>query len=149
MAQLPGAGKINWLLLWRWVRPLHPTSDLFMTLKKSDGEVPVMQELWGMPSLPGPLWPRVVAPDRVLSMGQIELNYVLMQNWIVWNRTVYMYKNQLGKPNQIYTLALIAYNGWYTIKPNQHFGINNLQWLIYHQTKPNQTKPNQTLALIT
>ena len=29
-------------------------------------------------SLPGPLWPRVVAPDRVLSMGQIELNYVLM-----------------------------------------------------------------------
>ena len=24
-------------------------------------------------SLPGPLWPGVVAPDRVLSMGQIEL----------------------------------------------------------------------------
>ena len=24
-------------------------------------------------SLPGPLWPLVVAPDRVLSMGQIEL----------------------------------------------------------------------------
>ena len=39
-----------------------------------------MLELWGMqstpslPSLPGPLWPRVVAPDRALSMGQIELN---------------------------------------------------------------------------
>ena len=39
-----------------------------------------MLELWGMqstsllPSLPGPLWPGVVAPDRVLSMGQIELN---------------------------------------------------------------------------
>ena len=26
-----------------------------------------------MPSLPGPLWPRVVAPDSVLSMGQLEL----------------------------------------------------------------------------
>ena len=39
-----------------------------------------MLELWGMwstaslPSLPGPLWPKVKALDRVLSMGQIELN---------------------------------------------------------------------------
>ena len=39
-----------------------------------------MLEFWGMwstpslLSLPGPLWPGVVAPDRVLSMGQIELN---------------------------------------------------------------------------
>ena len=38
-----------------------------------------MLELWGnveYPSLPSPLdslWPRVVAPDMVLSMGQIEL----------------------------------------------------------------------------
>ena len=38
-----------------------------------------MLELWKMqstsslPSLPGPLCPRVVAPDRVLSMGQMEL----------------------------------------------------------------------------
>ena len=30
------------------------------------------------------------------SMGQIELNCVLMINWIVWNRTVYYYKNGLG-----------------------------------------------------
>ena len=42
--------------------------------KQSDGESPVMLELWGMqstpslPSLPGPLW-----PGRILSMGQIEL----------------------------------------------------------------------------
>ena len=40
--------------------------------KQSDGEVPVMLGLWGMrstlslPLLPGPLWPSVVAPDRVL-----------------------------------------------------------------------------------
>ena len=51
--------------------------------KRSGGEVPVMLKFWGMwttpslPSLPGPLWPRVVTPDRVLSMGQIELNCVL------------------------------------------------------------------------
>ena len=43
--------------------------------KQSDGEVPVMLELWGiqstpsLPSLPGPLWPGLVAPDRALSMG--------------------------------------------------------------------------------
>ena len=36
------------------------------------------------------------APNSVLSMGQIELNYVLMVNWIVWNRTVYIYKNRFG-----------------------------------------------------
>ena len=35
-------------------------------------------------SLPGPLWPGVVAHDRVLSMGQTELNSILMLNWIVW-----------------------------------------------------------------
>ena len=46
--------------------------------KQSDGEVPEMLELWGMhstpslPSLPGPLWPGVVASDRVFSMGPIE-----------------------------------------------------------------------------
>ncbi len=38
-----------------------------------------MLELWGMlgtpslPSLPGPLWLGVVAPDGILSMDQIEL----------------------------------------------------------------------------
>ena len=43
-----------------------------------------MLELWGMrstlslPSLPGPHWPGVIVPNRVLSMGQIELNFVLM-----------------------------------------------------------------------
>ena len=45
-----------------------------------------MLELWGMlsalslPLLPGSLWPGVVAPDRVLSMGQAELNYILILN---------------------------------------------------------------------
>ena len=50
---------------------------------KSDGEASVV-ELWGMwstplmPLFPVPLWPRVVVPVRVLSMGQIELfNHLL------------------------------------------------------------------------
>ena len=54
--------------------------------KQSDCEVPMMLELWEKrctPSLlllPDPLCLGVVAPDRALSMGQIELNYVLMLN---------------------------------------------------------------------
>ena len=31
-----------------------------------------------LPLLPGPLWLEVVAPDRVLSMGQIERNFALI-----------------------------------------------------------------------
>ena len=54
--------------------------------KQSDGEAPVMLELWEMQStpslslLPGLLWPGVVASNRVLSMGQIELNCIIMLN---------------------------------------------------------------------
>ena len=42
-----------------------------------------MLELWrirntpSLPALTGSLWPGVVAPDRVLSMGKLELNCVL------------------------------------------------------------------------
>ena len=45
-----------------------------------------MMELWGtrstlsLPSLPDNVWPGVVVPDRDLSMGQIEINCVLMLN---------------------------------------------------------------------
>ena len=53
----------------------HPNECPGYDTKQSDGEVPVVLELWEMrstPSLPlllGPLWPRMVAPDRALSMG--------------------------------------------------------------------------------
>ena len=65
--------RIHRLLLCRGVRPPHecPGYDT----KQSDGEVPAMLELWGMrstpswTSLPGSLWPGVVAPDKALSMG--------------------------------------------------------------------------------
>ena len=66
--------------------------------KQSDRGVPVMLELLGirsipsLPLLPGPLWPRVVALDRVLSMDQIEIKCVLMLNRIVRNRTVLTFK---------------------------------------------------------
>ena len=81
------------MLLCREVRP-PPNECPGYDTKQSDGEFPVMPELWGMqstpslPSLPAPLWPGVVASDIVLSMGQIELNCVIMLNRIVWNTTV-------------------------------------------------------------
>ena len=80
-----GGCRIHRLHLCRGVRttpnecPGHDT-------KQTDSEVPVIMELCGMqstpslPSLPGQLWLGLVAPDRVLSMGQTELNCVLMLN---------------------------------------------------------------------
>ena len=57
-------------LLWdRCSHELFTQSHGYDT-KQSDGEVPAILELWGMrstlslPSLPGPLWPGVVAPDK-------------------------------------------------------------------------------------
>ena len=54
--------------------------------KSSNGEAPVMLELWVMwstpslPSLPGPLWLGVVTLGKVLSVDQIQLNCILMSN---------------------------------------------------------------------
>ena len=48
-------------------------------IKKPDSEPPVMLELYGirstpwLPSLPDPLWPGMVAPERVRAIDQIEL----------------------------------------------------------------------------
>ena len=68
-------GRIPRLPLCRGVRP-PPNECPGCDSKQSDGKAPVMLELWGMQStpslllLPCPLWPGVVAPDRVLCMGQ-------------------------------------------------------------------------------
>ena len=81
--------RIHRLLRCRGVRP-STTSVLDMTLNNC--EAPVMLELLGMrctpslPSLPGPLWPGVEAPDRVLSMSQIK------RNGISWDGTVLTFK---------------------------------------------------------
>ena len=67
--------KICQLLLCRGIRLLPLNNCLGHDTKQSDGEVLVMLELWEMqsnPSLssvPGLLWPRLAAPDRVLAMG--------------------------------------------------------------------------------
>ena len=78
--------------------------------KQSNGAVPVMLELWGMrstpllSSLPGTLWPGVVAPDKGplnglnRTNGILTLNWIVWVNWISWNRNVltikpYLYLN--------------------------------------------------------
>ena len=66
--------RIHWLHLCRGLR-LPPNKCPGYDTKQSDGEVPAVLELWGiwntpsLLSLPGPLWLRVVAPDRALSTG--------------------------------------------------------------------------------
>ena len=83
---------------WTTAEGYIPNEYPWYDSKQSDGKIPVMLELCGMrstpslPSLPSPLWPRVIAPDRVLSMGQIELNCILMLNRIAWNRNVLTFK---------------------------------------------------------
>ena len=60
-----------------------------------------MLELLGMrstpllPSLPGPFWPVVLAPDRVLSMDQKSLTGVLMINQIILKKTAFDIENVL------------------------------------------------------
>ena len=123
-----------------------------------------MLELWGMrstpslPSLPGPLWPGVIASDRVLSMGQIELNCELMLNRIVWNKTAFHIKTAYlclselleielfwhlteCKQKTILKLSWIIWNKT-LYKYKNGFGINNLQWMMDDKTKQNQTKLN-------
>ena len=89
--------RIHQLLFCRGVRPF-PNEWPRYDIKQSGSEAPVMLEFWGIqstPSLPllsGPLWPRMIAPDRVLSMGQKELNCVLLLNWIAWKSNVLTFK---------------------------------------------------------
>ena len=79
--------------------------------KQSDDEASVM--LCGMrislslPSIPGSLWHGVVATYRVLSMDRIGLNWVLMLNWMVWNRTVLIFNCVWTK-----TIHILNWIGW-------------------------------------
>ena len=82
--------RIKWRHLCKGVNSSSECPDY--DTKQSDCEALVTLKLWGkrsillLPSFPGPLWSRVVALDRVLSMDQIELNWIIL-NWIAWNRT--------------------------------------------------------------
>ena len=88
--------------------PPPPNESPGYDTKHFDDEVPVLLELWEMWSTPSltllqsPLWPGLVAPDRVLSIGQLEikhgfesllllpLNWSFMLNRLIWNRTAFV-----------------------------------------------------------
>ena len=66
-----------WLHLCRGVRFTGTNECPGFDIKPSDNEVldSEIRGMWSTPSLlllPRPLWPKVVAPDRVLFVGQIE-----------------------------------------------------------------------------
>ena len=99
---LSWGNRIDWLQRFSQLRPPSPNEFLGYDIKQSDSEGTAL-EFWRMrispslPLLPGPFWPRVVAPDSVLSMGEIELfDYLklsvkkLMFNWIVCDTYQYL-----------------------------------------------------------
>ena len=84
--------RIHRLHLCRRVRPHPNESPVYETLWWCDSRnagglresrAPFTQ------SLSGPVGPGMEAPDRVLSMGQIDLNCARFLNQMVWNRTVF------------------------------------------------------------
>ena len=73
MAQLAGTAKYTDCISTE--EQYFPNECPENDTQESDDETSVMFEFWGMrstpllPSLPGPLYPGVVVPDMVLSMG--------------------------------------------------------------------------------
>ena len=78
-AQFARAAKYTNCICWG-VRPRPlPLQVSWYDIELSDAEAPVMMELSRMmitpllSTLPGPPWPRAVAPNWILSMDRIEL----------------------------------------------------------------------------
>ena len=130
---------IHWLHLCRWGVRSSPNECPEYDIKKSDGEAPVMLEVWVMWStlslllFPNPHCPGVVAPDRVLSMGKkncltfkLRANKWLLPNWIEIELFDHL------------TVFKCVYNS-YIFMEKQDLALNNQQRLICHKTKLNQT----------
>ena len=82
------------------------SSDSSIAGELGKGSTPVLS------SLPGLLLLGVVAPDRDLSMGQIELNWVLMLNRISWNGTVIVCLTELFKIEMFWHLTFNIILNW-------------------------------------
>ena len=132
-------------------------------IKQSDDEASAL-EIWGswsipsLPLLPGPLWPGGEAPNRFLSMGQIELTACkqmsVVQLWLLynntWNRLTVCQKKRgqahlrVLSTKCIYKLYICIYIYIYVCVCacvcvcKEDLALNNLQWLICHKTQLNQ-----------
>ena len=94
--------RIGWLLLCRGVR--HPPSKLVSKIwhwtiwwwGSTNAGALGNEDTSSLSLPPDLLWPEVVAPDKLLSMSQIELNCVLLRNRIVFDiETTYTKLNHL------------------------------------------------------
>ena len=127
LAQSAGCGcRIHRLHLWRGLTT--PTNKwIGYNTKLFDREAPAL-ELWitwskpSFPSLTDPLCPRVVAPDRVLSMDQIELFEIysvckqITLNWIVRNRTFWPFNYASTNGWCLIELLVIHSTTWNNLK---------------------------------
>ena len=77
-------------------------------IKQSDGEAGALGNAANpfIAIAPGTTLAWSGCSDRVLSMGQIDLNCILMLNWIVWKRSVFI--NEL----YLFELLVIYSNTW-------------------------------------
>ena len=128
-----------------------------------------MLGLWGTQSIPlllsliGPLWLGVVASNRVLCIGQIVLNCVLILNWITYNRTVFTYKNGFSleeseKTPIIQLRSLLDYYPWerhetrspssYELNSTMTVLLQGLLWLWITDNGWYAIKPNQILFFL-
>ena len=107
-----------------------------------------MLEFRGMrctPSLPlllSPLWPGVAAPDRVLSMGQIELNCVISLNWIVWNSL--FLRSTVCKQKPVHMLNwIVCHKIGFTFKSNRWPSQLGLQNTLTPTLQKDKAHPNE------
>ena len=145
--------RIHWLHLCRGLRHHLANKCPRYDAKQSDGETPDLEiwRIWSTPSLPllsDPLWPGVVAPDRVPSMGQIDQTvYKQMTNVKLWLVEQYLKLfNCVQKRAQacLKMLSTKCVYKSYIISISMYkevLALDNLQWLACHKTQPNQTKP--------
>ena len=147
-AQLAGSIEYTYCISAEWWDP-PPNECPGYDIKLLDGDAPAL-EIWGMlitPSLPGPLWPRVVTSDRVLYLAHIEQTvckqmtdvkfWLLYSNtWnslTVWQRFwahLRMLSSKFVYKSYIYSKYMYK----------QDLALNNLLWLIWHKSQTNQTK---------
>ena len=62
-----------------------------------------------LPSLSGPLWSGIMETDWVLSIGQVELNCVLMLKWIVWKK-LFLYLIVCKQKKIVLKVTFIVWN---------------------------------------
>ena len=140
--------RIHQQHLWIGERQLPSNKCLGYDIKQSDGEAPDLEiwRMWSTPSLPlllGSLWPRVVTPDRVLSMGQIEQTMCANKSllWLLysntWNLLTVCKKRAQAHSRMVSTKCVYKLYIYLICIYKEVLALNNLQWLICHEIKPN------------